>query len=189
MGDFLAGKVVAVTGAGCGIGRAVARAAAAEDAKAAVNDYGVAVAGASPTSEVAEPVAVADDISTMAGGQRVVDTAVRTYGPVTTWPCPRSPTAGPARTATGAGPPCGGGRSAARAHRSGAAPARCTKSILGCRYVSSHPRRDIARYAEPYRQGRLLLDELVTAVHPVEDFPQARTDAEQGRVARAVLGF
>ena len=37
------------------------------------------------------------------------------------------------------------------------------KSILGCRYGSSRPQRDIALYAELYREGRLLLDELVTA--------------------------
>ncbi|MGW2326627.1 Zn-dependent alcohol dehydrogenase [Streptomyces sp. NPDC001700] len=63
------------------------------------------------------------------------------------------------------------------------------KSILGCRYGSSRPQRDIALYAELYRQGRLLLDELVTRVYPVEDFPRAVDDARGGRVARAVLTF
>ncbi|MGW2518835.1 SDR family oxidoreductase [Streptomyces sp. NPDC001617] len=92
MGNFLAGKVVAVTGAGRGIGRAVALCAAAEGAKVVVNDFGVSVDGSSPTSEVAEgvvkeieaaggeAVAVADDVSTMAGGQRIVDVAVSSYG-------------------------------------------------------------------------------------------------------------
>ncbi|MFF9865264.1 SDR family oxidoreductase [Streptomyces sp. NPDC013953] len=94
MGNFLTGKVIAVTGAGRGIGRAVALACAAAGARVVVNDHGVSVAGAEPTSEVAaavvkeiaaaggEAVAVADDISTMAGGQRVVDTALAAYGRV-----------------------------------------------------------------------------------------------------------
>ena len=63
------------------------------------------------------------------------------------------------------------------------------KSILGCRYGSSRPQRDIALYADLYREGRLLLDELVTATYPVEDFEKAVADAGAGRVARAVLTF
>ncbi|MGW0499153.1 Zn-dependent alcohol dehydrogenase [Streptomyces sp. NPDC003007] len=63
------------------------------------------------------------------------------------------------------------------------------KSVLGCRYGSSRPQRDIALYADLYRRGRLLLDELVTRTYPVEDFEKAAADAEAGRVARAVLTF
>lgn len=92
MGNFLAGKVVAVTGAGRGIGRAVALACAAEGARVVVNDYGVTIDGEEPAGEVAaavakeieaaggEAVAVTDDISTMAGGQRIADIALARYG-------------------------------------------------------------------------------------------------------------
>ncbi len=87
----MGGRSVA-TGAGRGIGRAVALGAAAEGARVVVNDYGVSIEGAEPTSSIAdavvkeieaaggEAVAVADDISTMAGGQRVVDAALTSYG-------------------------------------------------------------------------------------------------------------
>ncbi|MEV5507801.1 Zn-dependent alcohol dehydrogenase [Streptomyces orinoci] len=63
------------------------------------------------------------------------------------------------------------------------------KAVLGCRYGSSRPQHDAALYARLYQEGRLLLDELVTAVHPLEDFPRAAEDLRRGRVARCVLAF
>lgn len=63
------------------------------------------------------------------------------------------------------------------------------KSILGCRYGSSRPQLDIALYADLYRAGKLLLDELVTEVYPIEDFDKAVDDAHHGRVARGVFTF
>lgn len=92
MGGFLEGKVVAVTGGGGGIGRAVSLAVAAEGAAVLVADYGVGMAGEDPSSEVADKVAaeitdaggravaVADDISTMGAGERLVATAVEQFG-------------------------------------------------------------------------------------------------------------
>jgi NAD(P)-dependent dehydrogenase (short-subunit alcohol dehydrogenase family) len=89
---YLDGKTIAITGAGRGIGRAVALAAAAAGANVVVNDYGVGIDGADPTSEVADAVvaeikaaggsalAVADSVTTMEGGQRIVQSAVDTFG-------------------------------------------------------------------------------------------------------------
>ena len=89
---FLEGKVVAITGAGGGIGRACALACAAEGAKVVVADIGVSLAGENPKSEVADAVvaeiaaaggealSAADDVSTMAGGAHIVQTATQAWG-------------------------------------------------------------------------------------------------------------
>ncbi len=90
----LAGKNIAVTGAGNGIGRAIALACADEGANVVVADYGVSIEGNDPSSSVADAVvaeiemaggtavAVAGDVSEMEVGQRIVDTAVDAWGTI-----------------------------------------------------------------------------------------------------------
>jgi S-(hydroxymethyl)glutathione dehydrogenase/alcohol dehydrogenase len=61
------------------------------------------------------------------------------------------------------------------------------RGILGCRYGSAQPHRDVSEYVEHYRAGRLLLDELVTQTYPLEEFERAIEDLHAGRLARGVL--
>ena len=61
------------------------------------------------------------------------------------------------------------------------------RGILGCRYGSAQPHRDVSEYVEHYRAGRLLLDELVTQTYPLEEFERAIADLHAGRLARGVL--
>jgi NAD(P)-dependent dehydrogenase (short-subunit alcohol dehydrogenase family) len=85
-------KVVAVTGAGRGIGRAIALDAARAGANVVVADYGVGIDGSEPSSDVADAVvaeieelggkaiAVASDVGTMAGGESVVEASMDMWG-------------------------------------------------------------------------------------------------------------
>ncbi len=89
---YLDGQVIAVTGAGRGIGRAIALDAAREGARIVVNDYGVAMDGQAPTSEVAdavvkeiealggEAIANANSVAEMAGGASIVESAMDRFG-------------------------------------------------------------------------------------------------------------
>ena len=85
-------RVIAVTGAGRGIGRAIALDAATAGAKVVVADYGVSIDGREPSAKVSEEVvaeieaaggtaiALASDVGTMSGGESVVAAAMDTWG-------------------------------------------------------------------------------------------------------------
>ncbi|MGW2522936.1 SDR family oxidoreductase [Streptomyces sp. NPDC001617] len=92
MSGICHGRVVVVSGAGRGLGRAHARAFAAEGARVVVNDLGVGPAGEpgadSPAQAVVdeiraaggEAVAHGGDIATTEGAASLVATALETYG-------------------------------------------------------------------------------------------------------------
>jgi NAD(P)-dependent dehydrogenase (short-subunit alcohol dehydrogenase family) len=92
MSNMLAGKVVAVTGAGRGIGRAIALLCAQEGAAVLVNDFGGSLAGEgqdkSPASEVAGEITGASgmacanfaNVADPDGAASIVQDAIDTFG-------------------------------------------------------------------------------------------------------------
>lgn len=92
MGERLKDKVVVITGAGHGLGRAHALALAAEGAKIVVNDLGGAVDGTGDSREPADEVVAEirrmggeatpnyDSVVTMEGGERIIKAAIDSFG-------------------------------------------------------------------------------------------------------------
>lgn len=90
--SMLKGKSIVVTGAGGGIGRAIALAAAAEGARVVVNDIGAALDGSGgdegPAHQVVaeihqaggEAVADTSSVTDTAGAEAMVATAIKTFG-------------------------------------------------------------------------------------------------------------
>ena len=66
---------------------------------------------------------------------------------------------------------------------------RGEKRLMTCTMGSNRFRIDIPRWLEFYRQGRLRLDEMVSARRPLDDINDAFRSMRAGEVARTVLVF
>ena len=63
------------------------------------------------------------------------------------------------------------------------------RGVIGARYGTLQPHRDIPAYLDLYRNGLLKLDELVTKRYSLDQFEEAFHDLESGKLARGVFVF
>lgn len=63
------------------------------------------------------------------------------------------------------------------------------KKISGAFYGHSNIHRDVNRYVDLYREGKLLLDELVSATITLDDVNAAFDTLQKGEVARSVISY
>jgi len=63
------------------------------------------------------------------------------------------------------------------------------RGIIGCRYGSTRPHHDVPLLIRLYKEGKLKLDELVSATYPLEGFEDVVADMHDGKLARGVLTF
>jgi len=63
------------------------------------------------------------------------------------------------------------------------------RGVMGARYGSSQPHRDIPAYLSLYKNGALKLEELVTKRYRLDQYEEAFHDLESGKLARGVFVF
>jgi Zn-dependent alcohol dehydrogenase len=63
------------------------------------------------------------------------------------------------------------------------------RGVIGSRAGSYSPHRDIPQIIDLYRRGEFMLDELVSATYPMENFADVVHDMHSGSIARGVLTF
>ena len=64
-----------------------------------------------------------------------------------------------------------------------------SQRILGSKMGSTRLRVDVPKLVEHYRQGRLRLDELITARYPLEEINEAIAAVNKGEALRNVIVF
>lgn len=61
------------------------------------------------------------------------------------------------------------------------------RGVLGCRYGSARPHRDIPMYVEMAKRGQLLLEPLVSKRYTLDEFDAAVADLRAGHLSRGVF--